>query len=85
MKQSDFLSLKKGDFINLPMDQVREIDSPANTRDMPWNQVATTTAAWFDARSNTMTFFVDRDDAISISKESNAKDHRADQGTSHGK
>jgi hypothetical protein len=75
MKRSDFLALKSGDTINLPMDQVREINHPANKLDMPWNQVATTTVAWFDAKSNTMTFFVDCDDAISICEESNTSIH----------
>ena len=66
MKNELFIKLKKGDNISLPMDQEREIEHGPDPHSMPWNQVATTTVAWFDRLSGSMTFLVEAGDVISV-------------------
>jgi hypothetical protein len=66
IQQSEFLSLKRGDIIELPADQRRTIDCPANPAESPWNQVVTVTVAWLDGLSGRMTFFADAKDIISV-------------------
>lgn len=66
MDRKSFLMLKAGDVIELPMDQRRTIEHGPNKAALPWNQVASTTEAWFDRLSGTMTFLVEFADVVSI-------------------